>query len=88
MYAHHSHRSVPGMGLAFLASSPHAKTCPRLSYKRHVGTLRKVSNEPGQCRICWIAPDAMRADAYAFLRFQIQNQPTPVCTFYSPRRKR
>lgn len=53
------------MGLAFFASSPHANTCPRSSYKRHVGTLRNVSNEPGQCRICWIAPDAMREDAYA-----------------------
>jgi hypothetical protein len=53
------------MGLAFLASSPHAKTCPRSSYKRHVGTLRNVSNEPGQCRICWMTPDAMREDAYA-----------------------
>lgn len=55
----------PGTGLAFLASRPQARTWPRSSYNRHVGTFLNVSIDPGQCRICCTFPAAMRDEPYA-----------------------
>jgi len=56
----HSHLIVPGIGLAFFASKPQARTCPSSLYKRQVGILRKVSKDPGQWSICCTCPAAIR----------------------------
>lgn len=63
---YHSHLVCPGpMLAACLAGRPHAMTEPCSSYRRHVGTLRKVSDEPGQFKICCTWPEAIREDPYA-----------------------
>jgi hypothetical protein len=61
----HSHLIVPGIGLAFFASKPQARTCPSSLYNKQVGILRKVSKDPGQWSICCTCPAAIRDDPYA-----------------------
>ena len=72
----HSHLMVPTIWLVFLASKPQAITCPLSLYNRQVGicgeishvrmscsnTFRNVSMVPGQFKICWIRPPAMREE--------------------------